>query len=286
MFRISKEELVELYVNQKLSLLEIARQYGYANESCIAYIRYRYGIPSRPLGELKRGKHYSQRTELKPGIIPWNTGLTSNTDPRILTGNHHPKWNMGLSKETDARVLAQSRKVSQTLKGSTHKDAQYAFGREFYGKLYWGEGLSLQSIADKLGCDMSTVYHYFKKYQIPRRKAFEAQRRKPTAPELRLTALIEKHGLGYRYVGNGAVWFEGYNPDFINIDGAKVIIELFGDYWHTTKIKKWRETESGRTFHFAKFGFKTLILWENELKNEKTVVKKIKAFTEGLKEVL
>jgi len=272
--RISKQELTELYVNQKLSLLEIARRYSYANESCIAYIRDRYGIPPRPQGEIKKGKHYSSKTEFKKGV-------RSSPQTEFRKGQHpYPSWNKGLTKETDLRLLAQGQKVSKKLKGSTHQDARYSFSKEFYEHLYWDQGLSLQAIADRLRCFLSTVHYYLKRYQIPRRQAFEAQRRKPTAPELKLLALIEKHNLPYRYVGDGAVWFEGYNPDFIDINGAKGIIELFGDYWHTGAIKSWRETEGGRIYHFAKFGFKTLILWENELENEEVVVGKIKKFTE------
>jgi len=211
---------------------------------------------------MRSGKHYSPPKGIRPECAGWNRGLT---------------------KTSDLRVLAQSQKVSQSLKGGTHQDAQYALGEEFYHNLYWAEGLSLQAIADRLGCTIATVYYYFKKYQIPRRKGFEAVKRKPTAPELKLKNMIERHNLPYQYVGNGAVWFEGYNPDFINVNGAKGIIELFGDYWHTTKIKHWRETEGGKHYHFAKFGFKTLILWENELENEKVVVRKIKRFTNSLK---
>ncbi|GAI42301.1 unnamed protein product, partial [marine sediment metagenome] len=105
---------------------------------------------------------------------------------------------------------------------------------------------------------------------------------KPTAPERKLIKILGEHNLPYRYVGNGAVWFEGYNPDFINTNGVKGIIEVFGDYWHTGAVKNWKQLEGGRINHFAKFGFKTLILWENELENEKAVVKKIKVFTKGL----
>jgi len=279
MLRISKEELIELYVNQKLSLLAIARQVGYANESCVAYARDKYGIPARPQAELKIGKHYSPTTEFKKGCL---CGYRPKKGERLSCSG----WNKGLTKAVDTRIQSQAQKVSQKLKGGTHQDAQYAFGKEFYHDLYWVKGLSLQGIADELGCDLATVAYYFTKYGIPRRKAFEAVRRKPTTAELRLTALIETHKLPYRYVGNGKVWFEGACPDFININGAKGIIELFGDYWHTTKIKHWSETEGGRIHHFTKFGFKTLIIWENELKDEKAVVKKIKTFTKGLAGVL
>lgn len=286
MLRISKKELIELYTNQKLSLLEIARLYGYANESCIAYIRDKYGIPPRSQGEIKKGKHCSPKTEFKKGLEPWNKGKDKNNDLRLAKISQAMKnasWNKGLTKETDPRLLAQGKAVSRALKGGTHRDAQYAFGRKFYENLYRNQGISLQAIADKLGCDISTVYYYFKKYQIPRRKGFEAVRRKPTAPELKLAAIIERYGLPYRYVGDGAIWIESCNPDFINIDGAKGIIELFGTYWHTTKIKKWRDTESGRAYRYAEYGFKTLVIWENELKDEKAVVKKIKKFDKTLK---
>ena len=270
---MDKAELEGLYLKQGKSVHEIAKLKG-KHFATIYYWLKKHRIPTNP-NRIKEGKHYSPETEFKLGLIPWNKGLTKNDDTRLAT----------CSEQMSHRRLGQElspmhkTKIGRSLKGGTHKDAQYSFGKEFYEHLYWNQGLSLQAIADRLNCNMSTACYYLKRYQIPRRQAFEAQRRKPTAPELRLKALIERHDLPYRYVGNGAVWFEGYNPDFINIDGAKGIIELFGDYWHTTKIKKWRETEGGRIYHFAKFGFKTLVIWENELGDEEAVVKKIKKFT-------
>lgn len=278
---MDRAELENLYLKQGKSIFEIAKLKG-KYFATIYYWLKKHGIATDP-NKIKRGKHSSPKTEFQPGMTPWNKGLTKDTDTRIVG---YPAWNEGLTKETDPRLLAQAQKVSKTLKGCSHRDAQYAFGRDFYDHLYWVGGLSLQSIADKLGCDLSAVWYYFNKYGVPRRKGFQAVRRKPTAPELKLLSLLKKHNLPYRYVGNGAVWFEGYNPDFINVDGAKGIIELFGDYWHTTKIKKWGETEGGKAYHFSKFGFKTLIIWENELKNEKAVVKKIKRFTKNLAGVL
>lgn len=63
-------------------------------------------------------------------------------------------------------------------------------------------------------------------------------------------------------------------PDFINIK-RKLIIEHFGDYWH-------HEDEIlGKRAHYRKHGFKTLIIWEHELKNRNKVINKIKKFVEG-----
>ena len=36
----------------------------------------------------------------------------------------------------------------------------------------------------------------------------------------------------WKFVGDGQVRISGKCPDFININGEKKIIELFGDYWH------------------------------------------------------
>ncbi|GAG86724.1 unnamed protein product, partial [marine sediment metagenome] len=61
-------------------------------------------------------------------------------------------------------------------------------------------------------------------------------------------------------------------PDFINIDGKKQIIELFGTYWHNVfDIAK-------VTNIYKQYGFNTLVIWEDELSNENRVVAKIHQF--------
>lgn len=73
----------------------------------------------------------------------------------------------------------------------------------------------------------------------------------------------------WKFVGDGKVIIEGKCPDFININGRKLIIELFGKYWHDDS-----EVEPRKRL-FAKYGYKTLILWDYEIKNEDYVVKTI-----------
>ena len=93
----------------------------------------------------------------------------------------------------------------------------------------------------------------------------------------------------YKYVGNGKFWIHGRSPDFININGQKKIIELFGDYWHGKKYRQLtfndnssnKEHEQQRINHFAKYGYKTLIIWEHELKNIKQLKKKLIKFHNG-----
>ncbi len=85
----------------------------------------------------------------------------------------------------------------------------------------------------------------------------------------------------WKFVGDGKVIIEGKNPDFININGKKQIIELFGERWHD------KNEAQPRIDLFTKYGYKTLILWVKELSyiydsiKNKEVVEKVKEFTEG-----
>lgn len=64
----------------------------------------------------------------------------------------------------------------------------------------------------------------------------------------------------YRFVGDGSFWIGGKNPDFINVNGQKKIIEMFGDYWHSREVTgtSKRSHLQERIKHFAKYGFKDL----------------------------
>jgi len=78
----------------------------------------------------------------------------------------------------------------------------------------------------------------------------------------------------WKYVGDGQVIISGKCPDFINVNGRKKIVELFGNYWHTP------EEAEDRKAIFKRFGYETLIVWEHELKNEiGNVALKLKEFT-------
>ncbi len=109
----------------------------------------------------------------------------------------------------------------------------------------------------------------------------------PTKPERRLRNGLNKMFPGeYKYVGDGSFWIAGKNPDFINVNNQKKIIELFGDFWHGTKYRLLafndnssnEKHENQRIKHFAKYGFRILIVWERELKNIRQLKKKLLEF--------
>jgi len=107
------------------------------------------------------------------------------------------------------------------------------------------------------------------------RKWFVSNQIKPNKAEEQLIKLFKDHGLPYKFVGDGQVVLGGKCPDFINYNGGKQIIELFGDYWHEP------EEEQERKEAFAQFGYETLIIWEHELKYEENLLRKLKSWIEG-----
>jgi len=102
---------------------------------------------------------------------------------------------------------------------------------------------------------------------------------RPNKKEIILTNIIKNANLPYKFVGCGDFFIERFNPDFINCNGQKKIIELFGDYWHRRNDVRIKDKK--RLKSYSKFGFKTLIVWENEIENQEKVIKKIIKFERG-----
>lgn len=72
--------------------------------------------------------------------------------------------------------------------------------------------------------------------------------------------------------GDFSFMINGKNPDFVNCNGKKLIIELFGDYWHKD------DNPEDRAKVFEPFGYKTLVIWEHELKDIENLKNKLEGF--------
>lgn len=100
---------------------------------------------------------------------------------------------------------------------------------------------------------------------------------KPNKPEQILLKFINSiTDNTYKYVGDGNVVLGKKIPDFININGQKKIIELFGDYWHKN------DNPQDRINHFKKYGWDCLVIWERELKETDKLKNKILSFNGGI----
>ena len=83
---------------------------------------------------------------------------------------------------------------------------------------------------------------------------------KPTAPERRIIDIIKSYSLPFKYNGDKGIPIAGKCPDFISNNGQECIVEIFGDYWHEG------ENEQELIEIYAKCNYRTLILWESEMK--------------------
>jgi G:T-mismatch repair DNA endonuclease (very short patch repair protein) len=104
------------------------------------------------------------------------------------------------------------------------------------------------------------------------------RQKRPTAPERRFQELVTKYKLPYKYVGDGYTWIVGRCPDFLNVNGQKIVVEIFGHWWHNTTINKLVRPEytlEATKSHYAKYGFNCIVIWEEELEDDKTVLAKL-----------
>ena len=107
----------------------------------------------------------------------------------------------------------------------------------------------------------------------------KAQNRRPNGPELQLQSVLDKHSPGeWKYTGDGTFWIEGKNPDFMNVNGKKQVIEIFGYHWHDPYYFPNRLSEEELIAHYKGYGFDCLVFWEYDVYNEEEVVERVKSF--------
>ena len=90
----------------------------------------------------------------------------------------------------------------------------------------------------------------------------------PNKAEIKLFKILKP--FNFKYVGDGKFWIENRNPDFIHRT-KKLIVELFGDYWH----KNTQQKDKQRIKLYSKHGYSTLIIWEHELKNANKIKQRL-----------
>lgn len=101
----------------------------------------------------------------------------------------------------------------------------------------------------------------------------EGKNRHPNNLELLVDKILrEKQPNEWKYNGNfeQGVMIGGMIPDFVNVNGEKKVIEVFGQYWHSNELTKehWKRTEFGRKAAYSQLGYTCVVLWEEELRKD------------------
>jgi hypothetical protein len=202
----------------------------------------------------RKGYHHSEETKAKIGRA--NTGKLSLRKGTKLPLEHV----MNVAKALRGKSIPPSvrEKISITVKK--------LWADPNYGGNSRKRSIKVSEAAKKMWADPEQA----KKIGI-------AQKISPNKPEtIILNLLNEIYPNEWKYTGDFSFTIDGKSPDFTNINGQKKLIELFGDYWHKG------ENPQDRIDIFTPFGFSTLVIWEKELKDIKTVTTKIMDFSEGV----
>lgn len=89
-----------------------------------------------------------------------------------------------------------------------------------------------------------------------------------TKPELIFEQICKNNNLPFKYTGDGNFWIHNINPDFVNCNGKKIAIEIFGDYWHSPLLNyglKEDRTLSYRKKILKQYGWKLVVFWQTDL---------------------
>ncbi len=202
-----------------------------------------------------------------------------------------------MTKHNPAKTKEARKKMSDTRKGKPHseehnKNIGIALkNSEAFHALFKNEEY-LKKIANSLtGTERSeevckkiseSLKHTWASYSSEQKDALVAKIMKgnamsPNKQEMRLFKVLVEIciplGLTPLFVGDGSLVINGRCPDFI-IKGSNKLIELFGTYWHKN------EDQEERINLFKDSGYRTLIVWENELDNESLLKAKILSFVQ------
>jgi len=235
---------------------------------------------------IKIRKKFSVSATGKPGtwlgrkhteeeIIKMKKGMKGISHPKAKnkpkSENH--KIKISLSNKGKVKSEDHRRKISEQRKGKNCKENHPNFGKPQSEEI---KEKNRQSNLKKWN-DPNSIFNS-KEY---RKKWRESVSRKPNKLEILINNLLKDLKLNYTYVGDYNFWIGRKNPDFVN-EESKKIIEFFGEYWHSEKFRKIKknnlEHEQDRIKYFNEYGYKTLVIWDYELKNMNNLIEKIMVF--------
>lgn len=214
------------------------------------------------LSIVQKGRHYSPATEFKKGQCSPFQGKHHTKETRLkLSQLHKGKHNSPSTEFTSERVTApefEERKICglrEIMNQPEYKEKR----RE----------ISVRLCQDPTYIAKISHSQEMRKYlsQLAKERVKDPEymrkilsNRRPTDIEQRIIDIIEKYSLPYRYTGNGTFKVDGKYPDFVNTNGEKIAIDIFGDRWHSP------DEIPERKAAFAEYGWRLIIIWGHEVK--------------------
>jgi len=254
----------------------------------------------RKISESLKGKHCSPETEFKKGHVPWIKGRHHTEETkRKMSESHKGRKRAPFSMET-------RKKMSEAHKGKYHtKETRIKIReallrrKEMLGYINSPETRRKISIALRNRISPMKGKHHsqktkekismankgkrfspkteFKKGHISLRKGIKfpketirriLSRRVPSTLELKFLRIVKKYNLPYKYVGDGSFFINHCNPDFVNVNGEKIAIEVYARFYKQLdgrNILRWRHI---RRQKFQEYGWKVIFFDETQIKED------------------
>lgn len=271
---IEKEELHDLYINRKLGSIRIGQILKCNGTTVVNRLR-EFGIPVRRLEESHK--------------VSWNK-RTDISRERL--------YDLYVTRKLSSVKIGQICKcragtVLSRLKEFEIPFRSYKFDirKEDLYNLYVVKKLNSLKIGQMLKCSRGTILERLRQFGIPIRTRSEVhkgkkltkeqirktlRRRIPSSLETRFQKIIDKYSLPYKYVGDGKIFIERFNPDFINTNSKKVAIEVYARYYKSRRPESIEEWKRQRSRVFKQYGWSIVYFDETEV-TEENVLKKLGA---------
>jgi hypothetical protein len=232
---LTKEQLTELYINQKLTAIIIAKMFGVHNTTITRKLA-KLGIPVTSIRDVRKGIKCSEETKQKIS--------------RAMQG--HKRW-LGKHHTTQSKIKLRNYHLGSVISEIVKQKMSQTHKTKFEDESYKNRILDSMASGTKSS---------------------------PNSKELIVMDILNQiQPNEWEFVGNKKLKIGGRNPDFINRN-RNLLCEHFGVYWHGVKARNDLEREEGRINHFRRYGYDTLVIWENELKikNRSTLLDKVMSF--------
>ena len=221
------------------------------------------------VGLLARGKHHSEE---------WKRKIAESERLTKANPEWHLKWNLKFPKSPKSKYSgysgnndANERRRESNIKTWQNPELRKRLSETRKKQGNFRSGVKLSNATKELmrirGKERFMNPEYIKKFR-------KGLRIRPTEPEKFIMEILQKHFPNeWKYTGDFSFWIENKNPDFINVNGLKAIIEFDGDYWHS--LPKMQLKDKERNEIYARYGYKVLMLKYADIKDEEILINKI-----------
>lgn len=222
------------------------------------------------------------------GKVAWNKGKSFSKESKSKMSLAHKGHHC--SEEQRAKISLAMKGKQNTLGYHPTKETRAKIGLAQIGnkntlgshcsketKIKIGEALKGREISEKTKAKLRKARLLWWANCLDRDKHIKAVllglRIRPTKPELKLQILLNNlYPNEWKYTGDGGIIIGGRVPDFTNVNGKKEVMELYGNYWHKG------QNPQDKIGHYKRYGFRCLVIWEEELKNPNKVSARIVGF--------